>query len=75
MVEKERYGRNSSIGNSMEVDLKSTTLALPPGSVAGAKELLAAYASAGASHFVLRFAGDHEQHLELFAGVGAELSG
>ena len=45
------------------------------GSVAGAKELLAAYASAGASHFVLRFAGNHEHHLELFAGVGAELGG
>jgi probable F420-dependent oxidoreductase len=45
------------------------------GSLAGAKELLAAYASAGASHFVLRFAGEHEQQLELFAGIEAELSG
>ena len=43
------------------------------GPIAGAKELLAAYASAGVGHFVLRFAGDHEQHLELFSGIGSEL--
>jgi len=45
------------------------------GTLAGAKELLAAYASAGARHFVLRFAGEHEQQLELFVGIEAELSG
>ena len=43
------------------------------GSLSGAKELIAAYAAAGASHFVLRFAGDHQRHLELFAGVAAEI--
>ena len=45
------------------------------GSMAGARDLLAAYTAAGASHFVLRFAGDHEQHLDLFAGIGADLGG
>ena len=43
------------------------------GSLSGAVELLAAYAAAGASHIVLRFAGDHEQHMDLFAGVGGKL--
>jgi len=43
------------------------------GPLTGAKEWLAAYTAAGVSHFVLRFAGDHERHLELLAGIGAEL--
>ena len=43
------------------------------GSVAGARDWLAAYAAAGVSHFVLRFAGDHERHLKLFAGISANL--
>lgn len=34
---------------------------------------IAGYAAAGASHLVLRFAGDHERHLELMAGVAAKL--
>ncbi|HVC53858.1 MAG TPA: LLM class flavin-dependent oxidoreductase [Stellaceae bacterium] len=34
------------------------------GPAAGAAEWLAGYASAGASHIMLRFAGDHERHLE-----------
>jgi probable F420-dependent oxidoreductase len=40
----------------------------------GAKEWLAAYAAAGVSHFVLRFAGEHERQLELLAGIGAEIA-
>ena len=43
------------------------------GPLTGAVELIAAYADAGASHIVLRFAGDHEHHLDLFAGVGGLL--
>ena len=43
------------------------------GSLSGARDLLAAYAAAGVSHFVLRFAGDHHHHLDLFSGIGAEL--
>jgi alkanesulfonate monooxygenase SsuD/methylene tetrahydromethanopterin reductase-like flavin-dependent oxidoreductase (luciferase family) len=39
------------------------------GGLAGAKALIAEYAAAGAGHIVLRFAGDHERHLELLAGV------
>jgi alkanesulfonate monooxygenase SsuD/methylene tetrahydromethanopterin reductase-like flavin-dependent oxidoreductase (luciferase family) len=43
------------------------------GPVSGARDWLAAFAAAGASHFCLRFAGDHERHLELLAGIGATL--
>ena len=43
------------------------------GSLSGALDLLSAYATAGVSHFVLRFAGNHLHHLDLFAGIGAEL--
>jgi probable F420-dependent oxidoreductase len=39
------------------------------GSAAGAAEWLAGYAAAGVSHMVLRFAGDHERHLELLSGL------
>jgi len=40
---------------------------------AGAVEWLQGYVSAGASHLVLRFAGDHERHLEMLATVRADL--
>lgn len=43
------------------------------GSAAGAAEWLDGYASAGAGHLVLRFAGDHARHLETLAAVRAEL--
>jgi alkanesulfonate monooxygenase SsuD/methylene tetrahydromethanopterin reductase-like flavin-dependent oxidoreductase (luciferase family) len=45
------------------------------GPAAGAAEWLAGYASAGASHLVLRFAGDHERHLDLLAVLRARLGG
>jgi alkanesulfonate monooxygenase SsuD/methylene tetrahydromethanopterin reductase-like flavin-dependent oxidoreductase (luciferase family) len=40
---------------------------------AGVAEWLDGYAKAGATHLVLRFAGDHEQHLEAVAQVHASL--
>ena len=40
---------------------------------AGLAEWLQGYASAGASHLVLRFAGDHERHLETVADLRAQL--
>ena len=43
------------------------------GPLEGAKQWLAEYAAVGVSHFVLRFAGEHERHLDLLAGVGADL--
>ena len=43
------------------------------GSLAGAQDWLSAYAAAGVSHFTLRFAGDHERHMDLLAGIGATL--
>jgi alkanesulfonate monooxygenase SsuD/methylene tetrahydromethanopterin reductase-like flavin-dependent oxidoreductase (luciferase family) len=39
------------------------------GGAAGLAEWLAGYARAGASHLVLRFAGDHERHMETVAGL------
>ena len=39
------------------------------GSPSGIAPWLNGYAEAGASHLVLRFAGDHERHLEALAGV------
>lgn len=41
------------------------------GGLAGARELIAEYAAAGVGHLVLRFAGAHERHLELLAGLNA----
>jgi alkanesulfonate monooxygenase SsuD/methylene tetrahydromethanopterin reductase-like flavin-dependent oxidoreductase (luciferase family) len=43
------------------------------GPAEGAAEWLKAYGDAGASHLVLRFAGDHERHLETVAGIRARL--
>lgn len=43
------------------------------GSPAEAAEWLGGYARAGVAHFVLRFAGDHERHLEAVAAIRAKL--
>ena len=43
------------------------------GPAAGAAEWLAGYARAGATDLVLRFAGEHERHLETLAKVRASL--
>ena len=43
------------------------------GSAAGAAAWMKAYADAGASHLVLRFAGDHERHLEAAARIRRDL--
>ena len=45
------------------------------GGAAGLAEWLDGYARAGASHLVLRFAGDHERHLETVAALRAALGG
>jgi alkanesulfonate monooxygenase SsuD/methylene tetrahydromethanopterin reductase-like flavin-dependent oxidoreductase (luciferase family) len=39
------------------------------GSGEGLGQWLRGYAAAGVDHFVLRFAGDHERHLDLVAGL------
>ena len=51
-------------------DLMRRRQACFAGSLAGAREWLGAFASGGATHFCLRFAGEHERQLELLAGVG-----
>jgi alkanesulfonate monooxygenase SsuD/methylene tetrahydromethanopterin reductase-like flavin-dependent oxidoreductase (luciferase family) len=43
------------------------------GSAPGVAAWLVAYAQAGASHLVLRFAGDHDRHLEALASVRASI--
>jgi alkanesulfonate monooxygenase SsuD/methylene tetrahydromethanopterin reductase-like flavin-dependent oxidoreductase (luciferase family) len=43
------------------------------GPAAGVAEWLNGYVRAGCSHLVLRFAGDHERHLEIVAGVRDKL--
>jgi alkanesulfonate monooxygenase SsuD/methylene tetrahydromethanopterin reductase-like flavin-dependent oxidoreductase (luciferase family) len=43
------------------------------GSASGVAAWLNGYARAGADHLVLRFAGDHERHLEAIAGIRASL--
>jgi probable F420-dependent oxidoreductase len=43
------------------------------GSPSGIAPWLNGYAEAGASHLVLRFAGDHERHLEALAGVWSSI--
>ncbi len=43
------------------------------GPAGGAGEWLAGYAQAGAEHLILRFAGDHERHQDLIAGVRRDL--
>ena len=39
------------------------------GPLSGVVEWLAAYADAGLTHFVIRFPGDHERHLEAIASI------
>lgn len=43
------------------------------GPAGGAAECLAAFAEAGVEHFCLRFAGEHERHLEIMARVREDL--
>ena len=43
------------------------------GPAAGAADWMSAYLAAGASHLVLRFAGDHERHLETVAELRSRL--
>lgn len=43
------------------------------GTLEGARQWLGAYAAAGATHMCLRFAGDHERHLEMMAGIADRL--
>lgn len=43
------------------------------GPAAGFRDWLGAYAQAGASHLVLRFAGDHERHMDMVARVRTRL--
>jgi alkanesulfonate monooxygenase SsuD/methylene tetrahydromethanopterin reductase-like flavin-dependent oxidoreductase (luciferase family) len=43
------------------------------GSASGVAAWLDGYARAGADHLVLRFAGDHERHLEAITGIRASL--
>ncbi len=43
------------------------------GPAAAVADWLASYADAGLTHFVMRFAGDHERQLEAIAGIRAEL--
>lgn len=43
------------------------------GPAAGAASFLQGYASAGASHLIVRFTGDHDRNLEAFARLRAEL--
>jgi alkanesulfonate monooxygenase SsuD/methylene tetrahydromethanopterin reductase-like flavin-dependent oxidoreductase (luciferase family) len=50
---------------------RQATYAGPP---AGAAEWLKAWVAAGAAHLVLRFAGDHERHLETIASLRAEIA-
>ena len=45
------------------------------GPAEGAAEWLAGWVRAGASHLVLRFAGEHERHLEAIAKVRASFAG
>jgi len=43
------------------------------GAPAAAAQWLKSYAEAGASHMVLRFAGDHERHLDIAADIRRQL--
>jgi hypothetical protein len=43
------------------------------GAAAGFAEWLRGYADAGAKHLIVRFAGDHERHLEALASVRSKL--
>ena len=54
-------------------DLLKPMMACFAGPLDAASEWLQGYTRAGASHLVLRFAGDHEQHLNMFAKLRADL--
>jgi hypothetical protein len=43
------------------------------GSAAGAAAWLKGFADAGATHLVVRFAGDHERHLDVVTGLRQSL--
>ncbi len=43
------------------------------GPAEGAAQAMSDYAAAGASHIVLRFAGDHESHMDTFAKIRSDL--
>ena len=43
------------------------------GGATGLAEWLAGYSRAGATHLVLRFAGDHERHMDTVAGLRTQL--
>ncbi|MGE3931774.1 MAG: LLM class flavin-dependent oxidoreductase [Rhodospirillaceae bacterium] len=45
------------------------------GPKAGAVDWLAAYIAGGASHFIIRFPGDHERHLDVLADIRVQLAG
>jgi hypothetical protein len=40
----------------------------------GLAQWLSGYVKAGTAHLVLRFAGDHERHLETVAGLRSKIS-
>jgi alkanesulfonate monooxygenase SsuD/methylene tetrahydromethanopterin reductase-like flavin-dependent oxidoreductase (luciferase family) len=61
------YGRPAA-----EMRARQATYAGPAD---GAAEWLSAWAQAGASHLVLRFAGDHQRHLDAIAGLRAGIIG
>ncbi len=44
------------------------------GPLAGFKDWVQGYVAAGAQHLVMRFAGDHERHMDLMAGIRGELA-
>jgi probable F420-dependent oxidoreductase len=44
------------------------------GPLAGVRDWLRGFVTAGATHLVLRFAGEQERHMELLAGIGATLA-
>ena len=54
-------------------DLLKPMMACFAGPLDAASEWLQGYTRAGASHLVLRFAGDHEQHLNMFTNLRADL--
>ena len=54
-------------------DLLKPMMACFAGPLDAAAEWLQGYTRAGASHLVLRFTGDHEQHLNMFANLRADL--
>jgi len=61
------YGRPAA-----EMRARQATFAGP---AEGAAEWLSSWARAGASHLVLRFAGDHQRHLEAISRLRASITG